>query len=174
MYICVTEINGVKHAFMDKERGMKRITGKKGFTLAELLIVVAIIGVLVAISIPIFTNNLRKARLATNQANARAAYAAAMAWYIENTDLGDEFQKYKDAGYYDVSKGVFFPGNDDGATEPASNDPLMEPDIASWDINTPIRLKNEKKCLGDVVYKKWYVYWKRGFDGTIENYQAFN
>jgi prepilin-type N-terminal cleavage/methylation domain-containing protein len=55
---------------------------KKGFTLAELLIVVAIIGVLVAISIPIFNNQLRKARLATNQANARAAYAAVVAEYI--------------------------------------------------------------------------------------------
>ena len=38
---------------------------------------VAIIGVLVAISIPIFSSQLKKARLATNQANARAAYAAA-------------------------------------------------------------------------------------------------
>ena len=46
---------------------------KKGFTLAELLIVVAIIGVLVAISIPIFNNQLRKARFATNLANARSA-----------------------------------------------------------------------------------------------------
>ncbi|MGO5160264.1 MULTISPECIES: type IV pilin protein [unclassified Bilifractor] len=54
----------------------------KGFTLAELLIVVAIIGVLVAISIPIFNNQLRKARMATNQANARAGYAAAVAEYI--------------------------------------------------------------------------------------------
>ena len=36
-------------------------------------------GVLVAISIPIFTSQLEKARLATNQANARAAYAAATA-----------------------------------------------------------------------------------------------
>ena len=48
---------------------------KKGFTLAELLIVVAIIGVLVAISIPIFTSQLEKAREATDLANIRAAYS---------------------------------------------------------------------------------------------------
>ncbi|MDD6727384.1 MAG: prepilin-type N-terminal cleavage/methylation domain-containing protein [Lactimicrobium massiliense] len=48
---------------------------KKGFTLAELLIVVAIIAVLVAISIPIFTSQLEKAREATDLANLRAAYA---------------------------------------------------------------------------------------------------
>lgn len=48
---------------------------KKGFTLAELLIVVAIIGVLVAISIPIFTSQLEKAREATDEANIRSIYA---------------------------------------------------------------------------------------------------
>lgn len=48
---------------------------KKGFTLAELLIVVAIIAVLVAISIPIFTSQLEKARESTDLANIRAAYA---------------------------------------------------------------------------------------------------
>jgi len=50
---------------------------KKGFTLAELLIVVAIIAVLVAISIPIFTSQLEKSREATDLANLRAAYAEA-------------------------------------------------------------------------------------------------
>ena len=52
---------------------------KKGFTLAELLVVVAIVGILVAISIPVFTAQLGKARRATNQANLRAAKAAAVA-----------------------------------------------------------------------------------------------
>lgn len=52
-----------------------RENGKKGFTLAELLIVVAIIAVLVAISIPIFSAQLEKSREATDAANIRSAYA---------------------------------------------------------------------------------------------------
>lgn len=54
---------------------MKKMNNKRGFTLAELLIVVAIIAVLVAISIPIFTSQLAKARAATDAANIRAGYA---------------------------------------------------------------------------------------------------
>lgn len=51
---------------------------KKGFTLAELLIAVAIIGVLVAVAIPVFSNQLEKSREATDLANVRAAYAEVM------------------------------------------------------------------------------------------------
>jgi prepilin-type N-terminal cleavage/methylation domain-containing protein len=51
---------------------------KKGFTLAELLIVVAIIGILVAISIPILSKQLEKSRDATSIANIRSAYAEAV------------------------------------------------------------------------------------------------
>ena len=57
---------------------------KKGFTLAELLIVVAIIAVLVAIAIPVFTNQLEKSKEATDTANVRSAYAALVTGYLEN------------------------------------------------------------------------------------------
>ncbi len=56
----------------------------KGFTLAELLIVVAIIAVLVAIAIPVFTTQLEKSREATDMSNLRAAYAEVMANYLAN------------------------------------------------------------------------------------------
>lgn len=63
----------------------KKLSNKKGFTLAELLIVVAIIGILVAISVPIFTQQLKKARVSTNEANARNALAAANNAYLAET-----------------------------------------------------------------------------------------
>ena len=73
---------------------------KKGFTLAELLVVVAIVGILVAISIPVFTSQLAKARKATNQANMRAAKAAAVAQYLTDSKEGMVIFDY------DLDKGV--------------------------------------------------------------------
>ena len=58
---------------------MKKLKNSKGFTLMEMLIVVAIIAILVAIAIPTFTNQLEKAREATDMANLRSAYAEVMA-----------------------------------------------------------------------------------------------
>ena len=60
----------------------------KGFTLAELLIVVAIIAVVVAIAIPIFTTQLEKAREATDVANIRDYYAE-IATALLSGDLSD-------------------------------------------------------------------------------------
>lgn len=59
---------------------------KKGFTLMELLIVIAIIAVLVAIAIPTFTSQLEKAREAADAANIRAAYAEVSVAYLADGD----------------------------------------------------------------------------------------
>ena len=62
----------------------------RGFTLAELLIVVAIIAVLVAIAIPIFSAQLEKSREATDIANVRSAYATLVADYLTSTEAAAE------------------------------------------------------------------------------------
>lgn len=57
---------------------MTRSYNKKGFTLAELLVVVAIIAVLIGVAIPIFTSQLERSREAADLANIRSAYASVM------------------------------------------------------------------------------------------------
>lgn len=90
---------------------MNKITNKKGFTLAELLVVVAIIAVLVAISIPIFTAQLEKSREATDEANIRAAYAEVMASALtEAADGENDVVKTDD----DYSKTVELQQKQDG------------------------------------------------------------
>lgn len=90
----------------------KKVRGdKKGFTFAELLVVVAIIGILVAISVPLFTAQLGKARKATNQANMRAAKAAAVAEYISDESANGNTKGYT----YDLKAGTVSPIKDAAA-----------------------------------------------------------
>ena len=65
-----------------KDQLQKR--GVKGFTLMEMLIVVAIIAVLVAIAIPIFTAQLNKAKVSADAANIRSGYAEVSATILSD------------------------------------------------------------------------------------------
>lgn len=64
--------------------------------MAELLVVVAIIAVLVAISIPIFTFQLHKAQVATDMANVRSYYAQLQHEYMETGKI--DKSKLKELG----------------------------------------------------------------------------
>ena len=80
---------------------LKERLNKKGFTLAELLIVVAIIAVLVAVSVPVFNGKLEKSREAADVANMRAAKAAVSADYLDGDITPDD-----NPVYYDAENGV--------------------------------------------------------------------
>ena len=119
---------------------------KKGFTLAELLIVVAIIAVLVAISIPIFSSQLEKSREAVDAANIRAAYAEIMADGITGNITADMSKynvtlKQQKEGWQTAFD---FPANlAEGTTEPNQNTVCT----FTWDANA-------QQAKASIVLKK--------------------
>lgn len=76
-----------------------------GFTLIEMLVVVAIIAILVAVSIPVVNNALERTRVATDAANERAAKAAIMVVYLSEGKVGNEDFKVGTAYAYDAASG---------------------------------------------------------------------
>ena len=83
----------------------KKFQSREGFTLVEMLIVVAIIAILIAVSIPLVSQALEKARDATDMANERAAKAEALLLYMGVTDVAYEDSIEYNYFYYDAATG---------------------------------------------------------------------
>ncbi len=78
----------------------QKLSKKKGFTLMEMMIVVAIIAIMIAIIIPSFKSALDSAYAAADEANLRAYYSEAMA----NSVLkGDDPEKPTDGSKITVN-----------------------------------------------------------------------
>ena len=157
---------------------------KKGFTLAELLIVIAIIAVLVAISIPIFSSVLKKARLAANKANARSALSAAMVGFIEAPEE-DKLTTIADTDQhmyfrYDTATGQC---TYEGVSNTSPNNPKIYDsfanigyykaggkgisDVSQWKENTKsqVRGNENKNDVPGILTKRTYRYWDVAMQG---------
>jgi prepilin-type N-terminal cleavage/methylation domain-containing protein len=83
---------------MDKKKN-------KGFTLMEMLIVVAVIAILVAIAIPTFTKQIHKAKVMADWANLRSFYATLQTDYM----LREEYiPEYKDTNGFPTQELHFY------------------------------------------------------------------
>lgn len=135
---------------------LKKLNNKKGFTLMEMLIVVAIIAVLVAIAIPVFTNQLEKAREATDAANIRSAYAEVMACAL--TDAADKTNgviKGGTAGAFTYSKHV------DAAQKQAGWQNTSIEDIAGIKLGTA-----EGQISAETLDNGWTITYSEGTGKT--------
>lgn len=75
-----------------KEKLNAKLSKNGGFTLVEMLIVVAIIAILIAVSIPMFSSTLEKARHGVDAANIRNAISMGTAEYLGSLDPKTEFK----------------------------------------------------------------------------------
>jgi type II secretion system protein G len=75
---------------------------KRGFTLIELLIVVAIIGIIVAIAIPNLLNAIQRAKQKRTMGDMRSIGTAAEAYAVDNN-------RYPSAAAYSLPSGVTYP-----------------------------------------------------------------
>lgn len=116
---------------------MKKIKNTKGFTLMEMLIVVAIIAILIAIAIPTFNSSLNKAKVATDEANIRSGYASVMAEILASstpiTDTNNTFTLKADGS-------VGATGNDDYKTKgkPSAAVDIGGHNVEAWEVNKSV------------------------------------
>lgn len=141
-----------------------------GFTLMELLIVVAIIAILAAIAIPVFSSYLQNSREKTDLQNAKSMTSALEAYYLTATGEDALLAKGTDfngRGWIYVDKdGIRCNGNAEKALEAAGL--VSNTSIKDASFNGHKQVKSDQiRCKATSRWVKYQINFHKGSDGYL-------
>lgn len=161
-----------------------KLKKRGGFTMVELLIVVAIIGILAAVSIPMFNNALEKARHGVDAANIRDAISLANAEAIASLNPQKDFGSGTGNSGAQIYKYVV----NDKSADPNEHQAYLSQDAGDTAVTVLCTSSDANKVTDGLQVKIFYkgdagtgkefqilTNWKIGDNGHIEtNKTAFD
>lgn len=143
-------------------------TKNKGFTIIELMVVVAIIGILVTLAIPAYLSFISKSRRTEVKYNLEGIYKAQTSWFGEHNTFSNSFNTirwrpdgicqytyYMGAEYFgkdlaaNPDPGIIVPGSSGNTfTAKAWGNIDNDPTIDVWHINELKNLANDVDDMG--------------------------
>jgi prepilin-type N-terminal cleavage/methylation domain-containing protein len=146
---------------------------KYGFTLAELLIVVVIIGVLVSVSIPIFSVQVEKTKNTVDISKAKDIKNAITYYYLQNTEAVDRLTETCNGGRHFITIQVGRPkseGYDIGyAGGTAITNADLQQALIDADLIENVHLNSSQRYYG-VTCSSAQNWW--GYVIAITNYKG--